>query len=67
MWGEGDSIDQALIDHDCNLRKLLEKAEQHNPKFNKGKTKLRQTEVKFMGHLFMADGMNSQTLIKLVH
>ena len=55
--GYGETDSEALLDHDQNVVRLLERAKQVNLKLNKSKVKLRQAEVKFMGHLISKDGL----------
>ena len=54
-YGENDS--EVQRDHDQNVVRLLERARQVNLKLNKSKVKLRQAEVKFMGHMISKDGL----------
>ena len=53
--GYGETDTDALINHDQNVVQLLERARQVNLKLNKSKVKLRQAEVKFMGHVITKD------------
>ena len=55
--GYGETDTEALINHDQNVVQLLERARQVNPKLNKCKVKLRQGEVKFMGHVISKYGL----------
>ena len=55
--GYGETDSEALINHDQNVIQLLERARQVNLKLNKSKVKLRQAEVKFMGHVISKDGL----------
>ena len=50
VMGYGATQEEAIEDHDSNLIKLLQRARGTNLKLNKSKIKLRQPEVKFMGH-----------------
>ena len=54
--GYGDTLTEAE-NHDANLRKLLERARAVNMKLNSKKIKLKETEVKFMGHVISKDGL----------
>ena len=49
--GYGETDSEALLNHDQNV------AKQVNLKLNKSKVKLRQAEVKFMGHVISKDGL----------
>ena len=55
--GYGETDSEALINHDQNVIQLLERAGQVNLKLNKSKVKLRQAEVKFMGHVISKGGL----------
>ena len=57
FWGFGETHAQVVADHDQNVERLLQRAQEVNLKLNKDKVKLRQTEVKFMGHLITKDGL----------
>ena len=57
--GYGETDSEALINHDQNVIQLLERARQVNLKLNKSKFKLRQAEVKFMGHVISKGGLKS--------
>ena len=55
--GYGETDSEALLNHDQNVVRLLERAKQVHLKLNKNKVKLRQAEVKFMGHVISRDGL----------
>ncbi|PFX18959.1 Retrovirus-related Pol polyprotein from transposon 17.6 [Stylophora pistillata] len=55
--GYGVNDSEALLNHDQNVVRLLERAKQVLLKLNKNKVKLRQAEVKFMGHVISRDGL----------
>ncbi|CAB3227362.1 unnamed protein product [Arctia plantaginis] len=57
VFGEGDTMEEALRDHDIKLEKVLQRAEQRNLKLNKKKCKIRKTEIEYMGHLFTNKGI----------
>lgn len=48
--GVGDTLDEALRNHNKCLEKLLCRLEEHNVKLNRSKLKLCETSVKFYGH-----------------
>ena len=50
VFGLGETVDEAIKQHDQNLQALLERARQSNLKFNIKKLRLRLPEVKYMGH-----------------
>ena len=54
--GRGDALKQAVIDHDQNLIKFLERARERNLKLKAEKIHFRLQEVPFIGHMFTADG-----------
>ena len=55
--GSGDNLEEATIDHDENLLKLLKRAHEVNLKFNSKKVNLRKPEVKYMGHVLSSEGL----------
>ena len=55
--GYGETNSEALLNHDQNVARLLDRAKQVHLKLNKNKVKLRQAEVKFMGHVISRDGL----------
>ena len=57
--GHGETDSQALENHDENVIGLLERARKMNLKLNKSKVKLREADVKFMGHVISKDGLKS--------
>lgn len=59
VWGTGDTLAQAVLEHDQNLESVLARCRERGLKLNKSKIKLRQTVVPFMGHLFTADGLQA--------
>ena len=59
VFGEGSTEDEALVDHDRNLRSLMQRCREQNVKLNKAKVKLRCGEVPFLGHLITKDGLKA--------
>ena len=55
--GRGDTLKQAVIDHDQNLIKFLERARERNLKLKAEKIRFRLQEVPFIGHMLTADGL----------
>ena len=45
------------LDHDRILRLLFERAREHNVRFNRQKIQLKVRQVKYLGHLISADGL----------
>ena len=57
IFGEGDTDEEAIIDHDKKFRSLMERCRERNLKLNKDKLKLKLREVKFIGHLITNQGL----------
>ena len=57
IYGIGETIDEAIENHNKNLENLFQKLTQYNCKLNKQKMRLLQTSIKFYGHLFTTDGL----------
>lgn len=57
IYGRGETFEEALVDHNRNLEKLLLRLQQHNVKLNKAKLKLCETSVKFYGHILTTQGL----------
>ena len=55
--GFGETQEQAVLNHDENLLKLLERARKVNLRLNRGRMELRKPEVKFMGHVISKEGL----------
>ena len=49
VWGDGDTREEAIADHDKRLISLLERCQQKNIKLNKEKFQLKKTELSYMG------------------
>ena len=49
IWGEGETMEEAVKDHDRNVRRLLERARSRRLKLNPEKFSFRKTQVKFAG------------------
>ena len=61
-YGSGETIEDALADHDSNLLSLLDRARKVNLKLNKKKLRLRLDQVPYMGHLFTSEGLKPDPL-----
>ena len=59
VFGSGETMEEAMADHDSNLIRVLECARMKGVKFNKEKMKLRQDSVRYMGDLLTADGLKA--------
>jgi len=57
VFGEGSSEDEELVDHDQNLRSLMQRCGEQNMKLNKDKVKLWCEEVPFLDQLILKDGL----------
>ena len=57
VGGFGDTVLEAIKDHDQNLTAFLQRCRKLNLTLNPQKVKLRMSEVPFMGHLLTADGI----------
>ena len=55
--GFGETLEEATLDHDKNLKAFLERCEEKNIKLNAEKLKLRMREVPFIGHIATAEGL----------
>ena len=49
-YGSGETMEDALKDHDSNLLNLLDRARSMNLKLNKKKLRLKLDQVTYMGH-----------------
>ena len=56
-YGSGESMEEVLADHDCNLVNLLKRARSVNLKFNKNKLRLKLDQVTYMVQLFTSEGL----------
>jgi hypothetical protein len=57
VFGCGDNMETAILDHDADLIAVLQRARAVGLKLNKDKFRLRQTEVKYMGSILTAEGI----------
>ena len=55
--GYGNTVDEANVDHDKRLHSFLQRCEERGVKLNVDKFKLRQEEVRFIGHVTTSDGL----------
>ena len=58
MYGSGYTHEEAVKDHDENLKILLLRARQTNLIFNEDKLRHKLTFVPYMGHLLTSEGLN---------
>jgi hypothetical protein len=57
VYGEGNTKEEAEIDHDRRLVALMERCHSKNIKLNPEKLRFKLSEVKFMGHIITDSGM----------
>ena len=57
IFGKGDTIDEAIRDHDRNQIAVMEGAQEANLVFNPAKIRLRLPRVAYCGHIFSAEGL----------
>ena len=53
--GKGKTMEEATVDHDIKLRKLLQRCRDRGMRLNAGKLNLRQAS--FLGHMITSDGL----------
>lgn len=61
-YGSGETIEDALVDHDSNLLSSLDHACSVNLKLNEKKLRLRLDQVPYIGHLFTSEGLRPDPL-----
>ena len=54
--GKGKTMEEARVDHDMKLRKLLQRCDREM-RLNAEKLNLRQTFISFLGHMITSDGL----------
>ena len=59
ITGKGDSLSAASQDHDRNLRNFLERRQERNIKLNREKFVFKCSQVPFIGHLLISEGLKS--------
>ena len=57
IYGVGSTEEEANLDHDQKLMKLLKRCRDRGVALNKDKVKLRLKEISFMGHVFTNKGL----------
>ena len=55
--GKGKTMEEATVDHDIKLRKLLRRCRDRGMRLDAGKLNLRQTSISFLGHMITSDGL----------
>lgn len=57
IFGCGDTLSEALVDHNINLKNLFLVLRQENCKLNRAKMNLCKHEVHFFGNILSRDGL----------
>ena len=57
MYGKGDTDEDVISDHDQKLKALMKRCRERGLVLNKDKLRLRETEVRFVGHLITKDDL----------
>ena len=57
VCGVGDTVQEAITDHDMRLEELLQRARECNLRLNPNKIQLRRQQVPFIGHLLTDKGL----------
>ena len=57
--GNGDSVEEAITDHDVKLQQLLERCREREVKLNKGKILLKESSVPYIGHILTPEGVKA--------
>jgi len=57
VYGNGNTDQEARINHDENLENLLKRCRQTDLKINEQKMRLHQTELIYIGHKITKDGI----------
>ena len=55
--GNGESLTEAVNDHDVKLEVLLRRCRERGIKLNEAKTEFKKTSMPYIGHLLTADGV----------
>ena len=59
ITGQGNTDEKADLDHDQNLRNLLDRCRVRNIKLNKETFHLKYSEVSFIGHVMTRNGLKA--------
>ena len=51
VFGQGDTLAEAIQDHDMKIRKLFERLTKLNIKLNPEKIQYKKKNIKYMGHV----------------
>lgn len=55
IYGAGDTVEEANVDHDRKFETLLQRCRAKGIKLNQEKLKFKQTEIPYLGHLVTKD------------
>ena len=61
MFRAGDTDEEALKDHDRNLREVLSRCRQKGIKLDSEKIQFRQKQVSYMGHIISSEGLRADS------
>ncbi|PFX14758.1 Retrovirus-related Pol polyprotein [Stylophora pistillata] len=59
VMGSGNTREEADADHEQNLREVQKRCTERNIKLNDEKSVIKQTQIKFMGHLITNEGVHA--------
>ena len=59
VCGASDTDEEALKDHDLNLREVFNRCRQRGIKLNAEKIQFRQKQVSYMGHIISSEGFQA--------
>jgi hypothetical protein len=61
IYGVGETMEEAVVDHNIKFENLLKRLREINCKLNKDKVNLLRTSVKFYGHMLTNEGLKVDT------
>ena len=65
--GEGETYDEAVVDHDIKLKRLFQRCAETGIRLNKDKLRLRVQNVQYMGRVLTSEGVKSEeTKVKAI-
>ena len=59
VYGEGETVQEAAVDHDRNIIKLMERCIEKNIKLNERKLQFKLKKLKFVGNILTQNGMTA--------
>ena len=57
VYGESDTEEEAIVDHERKLRALMDRCRERGLVLNKDKLRFRRMEMRFIGHLINSEGL----------